>query len=211
MGAAAVVISTALMWMHRPTTGLSRPDFVTVQTSDVRVPIDTPAVAESSRNSFSRPQQSRSAIPPRPSLSSVVLGADVFSPSFAPHGELLFHSGRKHSALMLSPDGMWLSYDSDRDGTRGVYVARSDASEPRKISGDGYAAVPRWSPDGRHPAFLKAEYRRPRAWNVWSRISPPDRRHASAPTMSDRRGEHPGSLTDNVLRTAWKTNWCSLT
>jgi Tol biopolymer transport system component len=157
------------------------------------VPIDTPADAESSGNGFSRPQQSRSAIPPRPLLSSVVLGADVFSPSFAPHGELLFHSGRKHSALMratfdwagtpavatllrdgatnyhatLSPDGMWLSYDSDRDGTRGVYVARSDASEPRKISGDGYAAVPRWSPDGRHLAFLKAEDRRPRVWNVW--------------------------------------------
>ena len=191
--AAATTVTIAFVWMLRPATGVPRADFVTVHSSDVRVTTNTPDAVESSFNGSSHPQQSQSAIPPRPLLSSVVLGADIFSPSFAPQGELLFHSGRNHSALMratfdqagtptvatllqdgatnyhatLSPDGVWLSYDSDRDGTRGVYVARADASESRKISGDGYAAVPRWSPDGRRLAFLKAEDQRPRVWNLW--------------------------------------------
>ena len=68
--AAAVVISVALMWMHRPAIGLPRPDFVTVQTSDVRVSIEAPAAVEFSRNSFSRPHQGRSADSPRPLLTS---------------------------------------------------------------------------------------------------------------------------------------------
>jgi Tol biopolymer transport system component len=129
-----------------------------------------------------------------PLLSSSLVGADVFSPSFALQGrEVLFHAGRSNAALMrasfdergdaalatvlqdgaanhhasLSPDGEWLAYDSDRDGTRSVYVARADASEARKVSGDGYAAVPRWSHDGRRLAFLRAEPGRPKVWNVW--------------------------------------------
>jgi hypothetical protein len=119
---------------------------------------------------------------------------DAFSPSFTNGDrEVLFHRGRKAGVLMrasfdgngqplvrtvlqddaanyhamLSPDGGWLAYDSDRDGTRGVYVAHADASAARKVSGDGYAAVPRWAPDGRRLAFIKAESSRPRVWNVW--------------------------------------------
>jgi hypothetical protein len=129
-----------------------------------------------------------------PLVLSATVGADAFSPSFAHDSrELMFHAGRAQGALMrasigragevrvatvlrdgaanyhasLSPDGEWMAYDSDRDGTRGVYVARSDAREARKISGDGYAAVPSWSTDGRRLAFVKAEARRPRVWNVW--------------------------------------------
>jgi len=64
------------------------------------------------------------------------------------------------------PTGAWLAYDSDRDGTRAVYVARADASESRKVSGNGYAAVPRWSSNGRKLAFIKAEPGRSRVWNV---------------------------------------------
>ena len=129
-----------------------------------------------------------------PLVLSATVGADAFSPSFAHHSrELMFHAGRAQAALMrasigqagevrvatvlrdgaanyhasLSPDGEWMAYDSDRDGTRGVYVARSDASDARKVSGHGYAAVPSWSTDGRRLAFVKAEARRPRVWNVW--------------------------------------------
>jgi Tol biopolymer transport system component len=129
-----------------------------------------------------------------PLLSSSLVGADIFSPSFSHQGrEVLFHAGRTNAALMrasfdergdaalgtvlqdgaanhhatLSPDGQWLAYDSDRDGTRSVYVARADASDARKVSGDGYAAVPRWSHDGRRLAFLRAEPGRPKVWNVW--------------------------------------------
>jgi Tol biopolymer transport system component len=67
----------------------------------------------------------------------------------------------------LSPDGQLLAYDSDREGTRGVYIARADGSESRRVSGDGYAAAPRWSPDGRRLAFVKGEPDRARVWNVW--------------------------------------------
>jgi Tol biopolymer transport system component len=35
------------------------------------------------------------------------------------------------------------------------------------VSGDGYATAPRWSPDSRTLAFVKAEEDRPRVWNVW--------------------------------------------
>jgi TolB protein len=132
-----------------------------------------------------------------PVLSAESLGADVFSPAFAGDGEqLLFHAGRTSSALLRasfdvrsrptvttvlddgaanyhatqSPDGRWLAFDSDRDGTRGVYVAPADFTDAlavRRVSGRGYAAVPRWSPDGRSLAFARAELRRPRVWNVW--------------------------------------------
>jgi hypothetical protein len=133
-----------------------------------------------------------SNIAPEPLL---VTGSDidVFSPSFGPDGSLLFHRGRDRAALMrawfgsegvtevktlledgaanyhavLSPDGERLAYDSDRDGTRAVYVARRDGGNPINVSGDGYAAVPRWAPDGRRLAFIRSEPSRPRVWNVW--------------------------------------------
>ena len=129
-----------------------------------------------------------------PLLRADRVGMDVFSPSFAPDGRgLFFHAGRERAALMRaslghrgaidvetvlqdgaanyhavpSPDGSWMAYDSDRDGERGVYIARADGREPRKISGTGYAAVPSWASDGRRIAFVRAEPDRPRVWNVW--------------------------------------------
>ena len=47
-----------------------------------------------------------------------------------------------------SPDGKQIAFDSDRDGMRGVYVADANGQHVRRVSGDGYAAVPSWSPDG---------------------------------------------------------------
>ncbi len=73
----------------------------------------------------------------------------------------------KNYHVQLSPDGRLVAFDSDRDGVRGVYVARADGHEVRRISGDGYAAVPTWSPDGRRLAFLRAESDRPQVWNLW--------------------------------------------
>ncbi len=127
-------------------------------------------------------------------LAASDVGADVFSPSFTRGGAVLFHAGRTRGALMqasfddtgkatvvpvmrddaanfhgaLSLDGQWLAYDSDRDGTRGVYVSRADGNGAERVSGDGYAVAPRWSPDGRTLAFVKAEATRPRVWNVWT-------------------------------------------
>lgn len=157
-------------------------------------PQTTPAREPAPRANGSRDSAAARDVEPAPLLTASLVGADVFSPSFSNAGnELVFHAGRMPSALMraslgaqgqanvvplvrdgaanfhatLSPDGRWLAYDSDRDGTRGVYIAHADGTEPQKVSGDGYAAVPHWSPDGRRLALLRAESTRPRVWNVW--------------------------------------------
>lgn len=133
----------------------------------------------------------------QPLLLAAAVGTDVFSPSFGPRGRaLFFHAGRESAPLMrasvsdtgevdvgrietllndgasnyhvtMSPDETRIAYDSDRDGVRGVYVANADGSDPHRISGPGYAAVPSWSPDGERIAFIRAEPGRPRVWNVW--------------------------------------------
>jgi Tol biopolymer transport system component len=119
----------------------------------------------------------------------------MFSPAFASNGSaIFFHTGRTgdaHSALATaplagdlgvmtilddgsrnyhvqpSPDGSRVAFDSDRDGERGVYLANRDGSGVHRISGDGYAAVPTWSPDGRQLAYIRAETDRPHVWNLW--------------------------------------------
>lgn len=67
-----------------------------------------------------------------------------------------------------SPDGARIAFDSDRDGERAVYIADADGRNVRRISEEGFAAVPSWSPDGRTLAFVRAEPDRPRVWNLWT-------------------------------------------
>jgi hypothetical protein len=66
-----------------------------------------------------------------------------------------------------SPDGTRIAFDSDRAGTRGVYVADEKGRNVRRVSGDGFAAVPSWSPDGSRLVFVKAEADHPDVWNLW--------------------------------------------
>ena len=75
--------------------------------------------------------------------------------------------GARNYHARLSPDGQQVAFDSDRDGERAVYVGRSDGTDVRKVSGDGFAAVPTWSPDGGRLAFVRAELGRARVWNLW--------------------------------------------
>ena len=67
-----------------------------------------------------------------------------------------------------SPDGRLVAFDSDRDGSRGVYVANTDGQQVRRVSGEGFAAIPSWSPDGHTLAFVRAEPDRPQVWNLWT-------------------------------------------
>jgi hypothetical protein len=119
----------------------------------------------------------------------------VFSPSFAADGSAVyFHAeeggesalkraepddrgelhvativddGARNYHVRLSPDGTQVAFDSDRDGERGIYLADANGHDVHKISGDGYAAVPTWAPDGRRLAFLRAEPQHHSVWNLW--------------------------------------------
>ena len=68
----------------------------------------------------------------------------------------------------MSPDGERIAFDSDRDGIRGVYVADANGGRVRRVSGEGFGAVPSWSPDGNRLAFMREEPSRPSVWNVWT-------------------------------------------
>jgi len=132
-------------------------------------------------------------VDPRPAA----LSADAaFSPAFATTGSAMFYhaDAGSSSALMRadtdatgailrvtsivddsarnfharpSPDGRLIAFDSDREGERAVYVADADGSAVRRVSGEGFAAVPSWSPDGRRLTFVRSEPNRPKVWNIW--------------------------------------------
>ncbi|MGH9374400.1 MAG: helix-turn-helix domain-containing protein, partial [Vicinamibacterales bacterium] len=121
----------------------------------------------------------------------------AYSPSFASVGTAMFYhpdsddrspltradSDSRNSVLRItrivddaarnfhvrpSPDGTRIAFDSDRGGVRGVYVANADGRNVRRVSPEGFAAVPSWSPDGSMLAFARAEADRPQVWNLWT-------------------------------------------
>ena len=193
--AASFMIGVNVIAPGHPTRGSSAIAVPVPQTPAPARPSNSAAPPSNDVRSPAAPTRiSQSGVSVTPVLTAAAVGRDVFSPSFAEQGHaILFHSGRVRSSLMRlslndsakpavatvledgatnfhavrSPDGQWLAYDSDRDGTRAVYVARVDGGDGEKVSGDGYAAVPRWSPDSRTLAFLKAEPVHPHVWNVW--------------------------------------------
>lgn len=138
------------------------------------------------------PPQPRPSAPDRADLPADA----AFSPAFASAGSAMFYhaDAGDRSAIMRaetdtsgailrvtsivddearnfharpSPDGAMIAFDSDREGERAVYVADANGRNVRRISGQGFAAVPSWSPDGRTLAFVRAEPKRPRVWNLW--------------------------------------------
>jgi Tol biopolymer transport system component len=159
------------------------PDVVVVRRSEPGPPASAPRVTDHT-------EQSVLPVP-------TTLSTTAFSPSFATEGSAVFyHSGAGASSAILkadsdaagsvlrvtrvvddrasnfharpSPDGTLIAFDSDRDGERGIYVADADGRNVRRVSGDGFAAVPSWSPDGRMLAFVRAEVDRPNVWNIWT-------------------------------------------
>lgn len=91
-----------------------------------------------------------------------------------------------------SPDGSQIAFDSDRDGERAVFIADADGQNVRRISGEGFAAIPSWSPDGRTLAYVRAEPDRPRVWNIWL---------TSLATGESRR------LTSHRVGQPWGASW----
>lgn len=92
-----------------------------------------------------------------------------------------------------SPDGKQIAFDSDRDGTRGVYIADADGKHVRRVSGEGYAAVPSWSPDGATLAFIRGTGPDPDdVWNLW--------------TLNLSSGEE-RQITRNKIGQPWGGSW----
>jgi TolB protein len=96
---------------------------------------------------------------------SALLSADSLAGDL--HVMTVVDDGAKNYHVQPSPDGTRIAFDSDRDGERGVYVARRDGREVTRVSGAGFAAVPTWSPDGGRLTFIRAERDRPRVWDLW--------------------------------------------
>jgi Tol biopolymer transport system component len=76
--------------------------------------------------------------------------------------------GARNRHERVSPDGSRIAFDSDREGQRAVYVADIDGRNVRRVSGDGFAALPSWSPDSRVLLFARAEPEHTDVWNLWS-------------------------------------------
>jgi dipeptidyl aminopeptidase/acylaminoacyl peptidase len=54
----------------------------------------------------------------------------------------------------VSPDGRWLTYDSDRSGIAQIYRVPTAGGEPEQLTTDSSAHFwPRWSPDGREISY----------------------------------------------------------
>ena len=56
-----------------------------------------------------------------------------------------------------SPDGKWIAFISDRDGSENVWIIRSDGTEPRKLSKEKRASFlsPTWTPDSQYVLVSK--------------------------------------------------------
>jgi len=56
------------------------------------------------------------------------------------------------SQPVVSPDGKWLAFTSDRSGSNNLWIAKPDGSDARKLSGDKQwgAISPAWTPDSKY-------------------------------------------------------------
>ena len=60
------------------------------------------------------------------------------------------------TAPSYSPDGMRISFESDRGGKQQIYVMAANGGQAQRISfGDGSYSTPVWSPRGDYIAFTK--------------------------------------------------------
>jgi hypothetical protein len=125
---------------------------------DVNAPLYSPSFGVSGRSMFFHVGRSGTT-----SLMQATLDADGSVAAIS----TVLRDGSTSYHIQESPDQSRIAFDSDRSGERGVYLARHDGSHARRISGTGYAAVPRWSPDGTRLVFVRAEPRRPKVWNLW--------------------------------------------
>ncbi len=68
---------------------------------------------------------------------------------------------------VTSPDKAWIAFESDKEGMHGVWVARPDGEQARRVSGRRLASLPKWSPDGKSLVFLAHTAKHRDDWAVW--------------------------------------------
>ena len=160
-----------------------------------RSPALPPPVTAAARSHVAPALRPGASAPPRP-VAGIPDGRS-FSPAFDTVGTAMFYHADSNSGTALmradtdsrgsilritsvvddharnfharpSPDGSRIAFDSDRDGERAVFIADADGHNVQRISGDGFAAIPSWSPDGTALAFVRAEAAHPKVWNLWT-------------------------------------------
>jgi Tol biopolymer transport system component len=60
----------------------------------------------------------------------------------------------------FSPDGKWIAFLSDRDGSENIWIVHPDGTEPKQVSKDPSSefASPSWSPDGNYVFVSRATF-----------------------------------------------------
>lgn len=73
----------------------------------------------------------------------------------------------------ISPDGQWLAFTGNEEGTREVYLVSLNGGELRRLTYTGFtgAKVIGWTPDSRHVLFTSHAERPFRSWNMIRRVS----------------------------------------
>jgi hypothetical protein len=133
--------------------------------------VDAPAAAPTSGESFT---PTSSAVGSAAFYNATADGADAPTPPGADGRGAVLRITRivddtaKNFHVRPSPDGTRIAFDSDRDGERAVYVADADGKHVHRVTEEGFAAIPSWSPDGRSLAYVRAEEGKPDVWNLWT-------------------------------------------
>ena len=70
-------------------------------------------------------------------------------------GGMAFDSQPKYS-----PDGKWIAFISDRDGSENIWIMNADGTEPKQVSKDPNSqfASPSWAQDGKYVFVSKANF-----------------------------------------------------
>ena len=118
----------------------------------------SPAFASSSTAMFIRPEASAER-------ADALEAADIWSDDL--RVMTITSDGFRDYHVQPSPDESRIAFDSDRDGVRGVYIARRDGTHVTRVTGAKFEALPTWSPDSMRLAFVRAESDRPDVWNLW--------------------------------------------
>lgn len=73
---------------------------------------------------------------------------DIYRVASNFHGPEVWLSGVRHvGAIQWSPNGEWLAFAGQVDGTDGVWILRRDSSGPRRVMSSANARIA-WRPDG---------------------------------------------------------------